>query len=311
MRGSVQKLIVLACALASVLGAAATAAAANGPVPWEGGVEVVGEFESRSSAALSELAQRQVWAVCANPDEWNQIASVQKFDPDDVWGITPFDAATMVPLDFTVVSPQACLAASEWVYAKDRRAQKWCVTGSKTEYRSESVTRYRTKYRTVVKITKVKGVRRSVRVRIAVRVKYRTTRRVGRSVPVEEVCNDYLAKLFGWQTLIHEGVHLTGQSNEAVTECHALQHLPWFAAKMGIDAAQAREIGVDYWTLFYVPYRPQVPDYFSPECRDGAALDLRPDSSDWPLLRMGPRRDLAAEVAPLFNGPVPHHETRR
>src|SRR5918994_7538557 len=144
MRGSVQTLIVLACACAAALACATTAAGANGPEPWAGGVDVLSEFESKASSALSEAAQRQVWTICASPDEWAQIGAVQGFDPAEGWGITPFD--DVGPLDFTVVSPQACLAVSEWVYAKNRRAQKWCVTGSKTEYRSESVTKYRTRY---------------------------------------------------------------------------------------------------------------------------------------------------------------------
>ena len=310
MWGSVQKFVVLVCALAAVLALPAASAAANGPEPWQGGVAAITEFEGKSSAALSELAGRQVWAICASPDEWVQIGAVQSFDPDEVWGITPFDAATLLPLDFAVISPQACLAASEWVYAADRRAQKWCVTGARTEYRTESVTEYRTHYKTVVKRKKVRGAWKRVRVRVPVKVPYTTTRQVPRSVPVESMCQDYVVpKLFAWQTLIHEGVHLAGQTDEAVTDCHAMQLLPWFASRMGVEEAQAREIGVDYWNLFYVPYRPLDPDYFSPECRDRGALDLRPESPDWPLLRRGTRRDLGAAVAPLLSRPVPHHAT--
>jgi hypothetical protein len=199
---------------------------------------------------------------------------------------------------------------SEWVYAKDRRAQKWCVTGQRTEYRTESVRKYRTEYRTrtrtVLKRKKVHGAWKSVRVRVqarvAVKVPYTVTQKVPYQVPVESVCADYVVpKLFGWQTLIHEGTHLAGVSNEAATDCYAMQNLPWFASKMGIEDSQAREIGVDFWNLFYVPYRPLDPDYYSAECRDGGTLDLRPDSHDWPLLRLGPRRDLGVDVGRLLS----------
>jgi hypothetical protein len=265
---------------------------------------------------MSELARRQVWSVCASPDEWTQIASVQQFDPNEVWGLTPFDEAG--PLDFAVISPQACLAASEWTYATDRRAQKWCVTGQKTEYRTETVTTRRTEYRsrvkTVVKRKKVKGVWKRVRVRVRVRVPvkvpYTESRQVPHQVPVESICGDYVVpKLFSWQTLVHEGVHLAGETNEAATDCYAMQNLPWFASRMGIDEAQAREIGADYWSLYYVPYRPLTPEYHSAECRDGGALDLRPDSNEWPLLRLPARVDLSGRVERLLERPVRLHTT--
>jgi hypothetical protein len=312
LQGSIVKLSSFACAVVGALVVAATAAAANGPLPWAGGVEAVSEFEGKASVTLSEYAQRQVDAICASPEEWGQIGAVQGFDPSLVWGLTPFDDAG--PLDFAVVSPQACLAASEWVYATDRRGQKWCVTGHKTEYRSESVRRTRTEYRmqtrSVVKRKNGKRVRVQVRVRVAVKVPYTTTQQVPYDVPVESVCPDYIVpKLFGWQTLIHEGTHLAGVMNEAETDCFAMQNLPWFTWKMGIEESQAREIGVDYWNLFYVPYRPQTPDYFSAECRDGGALDLSPGSHDWPLLRVAPELDGAAEVAKLLEQPVDFRAT--
>jgi hypothetical protein len=308
MQGCVRKLTALACALGAVLVASTTAAAANGPLPWEGGLEVLSDFEARSSTAVTELARRQVWTLCASPDEWAQVATAQAFNADEVWGITPFDEAGK-PLDFALISPQACLAASEWVYAADRRTQKWCVTGSKTEYRTESVRKVRTRYRTVVRRKKVAGAWKRVRVRVAEKVPYTESRQVPYQVPVESVCEDYVVpKLFAWQTLIHEGVHLAGESNEAATECYALQLLPWFASQLGIDAAQAREIGVDYWSFFYQVYRPGDPDYFSPECRDDGVLDLRPDSHDWPLLRRASVP--VADVATLFTAPVPLVATR-
>jgi hypothetical protein len=311
VQGSIVKLSSFACAVAAALVLSATAAAANGPLPWAGGVEAVSEFEGKASATLSEYAERHVDAICASPEEWGQIGAAQGFDPSLVWGLTPFDAAG--PLDFAVVSPQACLAASEWVYATDRRGQKWCVTGSKTEYRTETVSGVRTQYRmqtkTVLKHRNGKRVRVRVRVRVAVKVPYTETRQVPHEVPVESTCTDYVVpKLFGWQTLIHEGTHLAGVWNEAETDCWAMQNLPWFAWKMGIDQTQAREIGVDYWNLFYVPFRQQTPDYYSPECRDGGALDLSPDSHDWPLLRAASAPDPDA-LANLLAEPVDFRAT--
>ena len=312
MQRSVVKLSSFACAVAAALVLSAAAAAANGPLPWAGGTEALSEFEGKASVTLSELAEREVYAICASPEEWGQIGRVQRFDPSLVWGLTPFDAAG-TPLDFTVVSPQACLAVSEWVYATDRRGQKWCMTGSKTEYRTETVSGVRTEHhmqtKTVAKWKNGKRVKVRVRIRVAVKVPYTETRQVPHEVPVEEVCDDYVVpKLFGWQTLIHEGTHLTGVMDEAATDCWAMQRLPWFASKLGIEETQAREIGVDYWNLFYVPYRRQTPAYYSDECRDGGALDLSPDSHDWPLLRIAPTPDPDA-LAALLAGPVDFRAT--
>jgi hypothetical protein len=146
-------------------------------------------------------------------------------------------------------------------------------------------------------------------VRVAVKVPYTETRQVPHEVPIESICADYVVpKLFGWQTLIHEGTHLAGVMDEAATDCWAMQNLPWFAWKMGVEETQAREIGVDYWNLFYVPFRQQTPDYYSSECRDGGALDLSPDSHDWPLLRVASPPD-PAEVAKLLAGPVDFRAT--
>jgi len=224
------KLSSFACAVVGALVLSATAAAANGPVPWAGGVEAFSEFEGKASVTLSEYAKRQVFAICSSPEEWGQIGVVQGFDPELVWGLTPFEDTG--PLDFAVISPQACLAASEWMYAKDRRGQKWCVTGEKTEFRTETVRKFRTEYRmqtrTVVKQKNGKRVRVRVRVRVAVQVPYTVTQQVPHQVPVESVCADYVVpKLFGWQTLIHEGTHLAGVWDEAQTDCWAMQNLPW------------------------------------------------------------------------------------
>jgi hypothetical protein len=286
-------------ALVSSLAITSTAAAGNGPLPWEGGVSVVSEFEGRAAGALSEAARRQVYVICATPEEWTQIGAAQGFDPNGVWGLVPFDGYGN-PANFTAISPQSCFLASEWMYATDRRGQKWCVTGTRveyqaetrTEYRTEYSTEYRTAYKMVWKRKKVKGKWRRVRVRVrytvsqqvAHEVPYVVTVQVPYNVPVEAVCPDYVPKLFAWQTLIHEGTHLTGLRDEALTDCFAMQNLAWFAWRMGIDAAQAREIGQDYWSLYYQVSGPSNPEYYSSECRNGGSLDLRPESDDWPLM---------------------------
>jgi hypothetical protein len=89
------------------------------------------------------------------------------------------------------------------------------------------------------------------------------------------VVNDAIAL----DVLAHESWHLEGNQNEAVTECYAEQTVGFVATKLGSDNVQARGLARLVHLLVY----PQMPDeYRSGECRDGGALDLRPDSSAWP-----------------------------
>jgi hypothetical protein len=89
------------------------------------------------------------------------------------------------------------------------------------------------------------------------------------------VVNDAIAL----DVLAHESWHLEGNQNEALTECYALQTVGFVATKLGSNNIQARGLARLVHLLVY----PHLPDaYRSDECRDGGALDLRPDSSAWP-----------------------------
>ena len=89
------------------------------------------------------------------------------------------------------------------------------------------------------------------------------------------VVNDAIAL----DVLAHESWHLEGKQNEAVTECYAQQTVGFVATKLGSDDVQARGLARLVHLLVY-PHMPE--DYRSDECRDGGALDLRPDSPAWP-----------------------------
>jgi hypothetical protein len=79
--------------------------------------------------------------------------------------------------------------------------------------------------------------------------------------------------------LAHESYHLRGVRNEAAAECYGLQSTALVAERLGAPAAYAERLGTyTFWNV-----RPPVDHgYFSPECRDGGTLDLRPAVSDWP-----------------------------
>jgi hypothetical protein len=79
--------------------------------------------------------------------------------------------------------------------------------------------------------------------------------------------------------LAHESSHLAGVRDEAAADCYGLQRTAVAAQDLGADRAEAERlarIALVERTLT------APPDYRSPECRDGGALDLDPGSSVWP-----------------------------
>jgi hypothetical protein len=76
----------------------------------------------------------------------------------------------------------------------------------------------------------------------------------------------------------HELQHARGISDEAMAECYGLQSVESLARELGAGAKLAQLMA--YMALAW--YRFNDPEYQSPECRNGGALDFRPDSSDWP-----------------------------
>jgi hypothetical protein len=84
-----------------------------------------------------------------------------------------------------------------------------------------------------------------------------------------------------WATsaLAHESYHLRGVRDEAAAECYGLQSTAFTARALGAPPAYATRLAeYTFWNV-----RPPVDfGYFSPECRDGGRLDLRPQTSRWP-----------------------------
>jgi hypothetical protein len=80
-------------------------------------------------------------------------------------------------------------------------------------------------------------------------------------------------------TLAHEVWHLHGISNEAQTECNALQTTALAASLLGADPAAAQATAAYAYVRFY----PLMPDeYRELGCADGGPGDLRPADPQWP-----------------------------
>jgi hypothetical protein len=91
--------------------------------------------------------------------------------------------------------------------------------------------------------------------------------------------DDVIRSAWSVQALSHEAWHLGGELDEARTQCFGLQTTAYVARRLGSDRAQAQALA----TYLYERIYPQMPPaYRSGDCRDGGALDLRPETSVWP-----------------------------
>lgn len=91
------------------------------------------------------------------------------------------------------------------------------------------------------------------------------------------------AAAFAITVLAHEATHLRGIRNEAETECYALQEGVRLGERLGLEAETARALmrgqrdrDLSDESIARLDYR------LSPECRNGGALDLRPDDPRFP-----------------------------
>ncbi len=88
-----------------------------------------------------------------------------------------------------------------------------------------------------------------------------------------------LAAVSGIVTLAHESWHLRGITNEARTQCYAVQTTEAVARALGVGAADARAIAM---RVALDDARSPEGEYHSSHCRPSGAYDLRPGTSAWP-----------------------------
>jgi hypothetical protein len=76
----------------------------------------------------------------------------------------------------------------------------------------------------------------------------------------------------------HETMHMSGTTDEAVTECRAMQRDARMARELGADPDSARALAVRYWREVY----PSMADaYRTSSCRPGGALDEHLPDPPW------------------------------
>jgi hypothetical protein len=88
-----------------------------------------------------------------------------------------------------------------------------------------------------------------------------------------------LHAVWGVVTLAHESWHLRGVTDEAITQCYAIQTVEQVARRLGVSRQNAHVIAV--WVALDDAVAP-VGQYHSPECRPGGEYDRHPETPDWP-----------------------------
>lgn len=95
-------------------------------------------------------------------------------------------------------------------------------------------------------------------------------------------CRYTLDMIWALETVAHESYHLLGYTNEAQVDCYGMQSIWFVATQLGASVPEAQALAQIYWRDIYPLRRTETPTYWSPQCRDGGAYDLRPSNSAWP-----------------------------
>jgi hypothetical protein len=77
----------------------------------------------------------------------------------------------------------------------------------------------------------------------------------------------------------HESEHAGGEDREDRAECSGMQDARRTARLFGMSSQDAEALVRRYWRTVY---QGETPPYFSPQCRDGGELDLRPKTHVFP-----------------------------
>lgn len=91
--------------------------------------------------------------------------------------------------------------------------------------------------------------------------------------------NPSIDQVLAVHLVAHETMHVNGIWTEADAECHAVQVSHLVAEELGATPAQARALQARYFAEIYPNIRS---NYISSECREGGALDLFPDRTEFP-----------------------------
>jgi hypothetical protein len=100
-------------------------------------------------------------------------------------------------------------------------------------------------------------------------VTYRHSRAINRSVA------------WAFKNLTHEAIHVAGVTNEAATECYAIQLMAQTFSNLGLGRRYGERVARLSWSR-YPRMRKIGPIYWTQKCQNDGPLDLRPGNARWP-----------------------------
>jgi hypothetical protein len=224
-------LLAAAFCLATIVAAGVAQAA-----PRDGGDTVTAPLEAAISAAASQTLGKPVSLFCEDESAWASLMAEYGYSRTTL-GIAFADEGQ------AFLAPSVCSWADTFWLASDKEALHTCQFGTVTSYANET----RVQRVKVCKRLKVKG-------RWVKRCHFETRKvkvRVARQVPVYEDCVDWPSIVHAVGTIAHEVEHLRGQTDEGLTECAAIEHLPWWAEVLGASPTLGATMARDYWLYVY------------------------------------------------------------
>lgn len=227
----------------------------DGSDPSAGGVAVTSPLESVAGAIASTIAGRTVSVRCEGDTDWQTLASSAGFASSNILGFVSFYDAQ--PVDFAELSPDTCRSLEAFAAAT--------VKPTKCAQTTRRIVR--------------KNRRRRVVTSAVLGPCFVDGREISRD---QSFWDAYFYTASAIQTLVHESQHLKGDPIEAEAECYGMQWIAYAAQQLGDTADDAAAIAQYYATRVYPERQTQTPEYWSPECREGGALDLTPNDGNWP-----------------------------
>jgi hypothetical protein len=99
------------------------------------------------------------------------------------------------------------------------------------------------------------------------------------SLPFDAPCyRDVADTVYAVLILAHEAYHTAGVTDEATTNCYAVQAMAWTAMRLGAPQDEAELLARAMEVLEPI----QNGEYATTACHAGAVLDLHPETPDFP-----------------------------
>jgi hypothetical protein len=219
--------------------------------PWDGGASFESGTEATLAQAASPIAGRPIHVRCESPTDWPTLTA--QIGGSGVVGYVLFNGG--MPLDYMELGPEECLALDALL---QHPPAEQCQTGTQTQ--------------TTMTTSRIRVRGRWVNIR---RPQLTTQAVYG-------PCQQDGATVYAIWTLAHEAVHLSGQRDEPTTDCWSMQHIEETARRLNVGPVAAHAMATYAASWYASTWAQAKPDYYSPECHDGGALDLRPDDANWP-----------------------------